>query len=158
MIRVDIRNISDKQYEELIEYVTNCCNAISFHFPGIDYDKKPLLDKEWQQYHKNIQPFLHECLNHGAKIMYSKHYQKMKLGTYSIIIHVKLFDRVKKMLYSNHLYDWDHHNDLPEDVCFFNQKQLRVFSCSHDEDFIMLNEDNNDISFLKSKNIQFWIQ
>ena len=81
----------------------------------------------------------------------------MKLGLYSKIIHVKQFALLQKMLFDNQLYDWLAQNGLPEDVCFYFEKRIWIFSCSHDEDFLICRERKGDRLLLNNIALEYWI-
>ena len=90
MIIVNIVDIDEKLYKMLVRHCLNGCNEVSFHFPGVGDDGKPLNDSIWVYYHKNTADFKKKCFNNGGRKTCSKHYAGMKLGLYSIIIQVKL--------------------------------------------------------------------
>ena len=158
MININILDITPDQYKKLIIYLLDGCDEISFQFPGIYDNGKPLTEAYWQNYHKSIKNLLNDCYNHGAKKMYSKHYQGMHLGVYGVIIYVKPFASLKQMLLANHLFDWLSENNLPEDVCFYSNKKLRVFTCSHEEEIYLYNETSKDIHFLTDNSFEFHLR
>ncbi len=157
MINVNITGIDMLQHKKLIQYILSKCDEISFQLPGVDSDGRVLENPLWQKYHENNKSFLQKCFANGAKQTYSKHYQGMKLGQYGKIIHVKPFHLLDKMLFEYHLYNWLAENGLPEDVCFYSEKQLKFFTCSHEEEFYIYNESKEDVLFLKNNSFEYWI-
>ena len=157
MIKVNIIDTDETLYKSLMKYCLNGCNEVSFHFPGVSDDGKPLNDSIWVDYHKNTADFKKKCFNHGGRKTCSKHYAGMKLGLYSIIIHVELFDYIKQTIIDRPLFDWTVQNNLPEDVCLYKNGVMRIFSCSHDEEFHIYNETDKDINFLSSNGFEFYV-
>lgn len=62
MIRVNIAGINSKQYKQLMQYILNNCDEISFHLPGVSADGQVLTDPFWQAYHKKISRFCSNAL------------------------------------------------------------------------------------------------
>lgn len=158
MIIVDIININTNQYQNLINHILKSCDEIAFQFPGVCPDGRPLPDCKWQEYHKKSQVFLEKCFQHNAKQTCSRNYYGMRLGDFGKGIHVRFFPFLEQMLLKYHLFDWLMQNGLPEDVCFLKQKQCYVFTCSHEEEFVIYNETETDVSFLKNNDFDFWVK
>lgn len=158
MIYIDFANIQSNQYKKLINYFLSKCDEISFHLPGVYDNGKPMDDKLWQEYHNNTKHFLQTCFNNGAKQSISRQYHGMRLSHFSKVIYVKPFQELTNTLLCNHLLDWLVCNNLPEDVCFYYKKNTRIFTCSHENEFYIDNETEEDIDFLKNNSIDFIVR
>ena len=154
---MNITNAENNKYNNLICHFLNECDEVSFQLPGVDSNGLPLTDLFWRTYHNKTQRFMQDCLKHGGKKTCSNYYQGMKLGQYSLIINVKLFSTLKQMIMNTHLFEWLAHNGLPEDICLYANKTLRIFTCSHESDFFICNENKDDIKFLSDNQFEYRI-
>ena len=157
MISVDLLNINKTQHIKLIYYILEKCNKISFHFPGICDNGKIIDNDIFKKYHQSNSTLIRECFKNGAKQIVSKKYNGMTLGVCSKIFYVKPFVLIKQMLEERYLFDWLMQNNLPEDICFYKNDDLRFFSCSHDEIFYIYYENQEDIAFLKQNNFTYFV-
>ncbi len=131
-------DLSDKKiYNTLLQYLIKECDEITFHFPilnEIDYSTDEL-ENDFKLYTSEKEKFLKELFNHGATKEYSKVYQGIRLGYETLIIRVKLYQKLIEKINNHHLFDWVWWNGLPEDPCFFSKNVCRFVTISHEETF-----------------------
>lgn len=149
MIYIDL---NDKTaYNDILLYIFQICDEVSFHFPIFDeekFNKFPDLSKDYIRYENRKKELLPEFFKHGAKQEIRNIYQGIKLGYDTRIIRVKLYPQLIEFIQKNHLYDWVWWNALPEDPCFFCKKECRFITISHEELFYVCDK-KKDSSLIK---------
>lgn len=164
MIYLDIDTCTEAQYSELLKYIFNICNKVSFHFPNfentyesprkIKYKNNGSLNEEYVRYLKKNEEIISLCLNAGAKKYMANDYVGYSFRYNTQVIVSKLLPEIKKLIKMHHIFDWQY-PALPEDLCFYEDETCRFGSIAHEREFVIYHETSSDISFLTSKQFKF---
>lgn len=165
MIYIDIEHCDECKYFELLNYIFQQCNWVTFHFPNfmnkgsldIRLDDRGNKNLEYGEYIKKNELLIAASLKHGGKKIITKTYNDVSLAYNTQVITVKLIKEIKEQLLQHHIFEWMYPN-LPEDICFFKDNCCRFVSETHEGVFFIKNEKNDDIVFLRQHGFDHMIR
>lgn len=163
----EIKNISNKNYENLIEYLCKTCDCFSFtisiyHYLEYDFDKK----EEYIKYKKNVKNlmlrlekdlikkthtpinFLQLNLNNSAVDEYYEEIYHDEEFLFDICF-FKISENSKKVLKeAKNLFSWVDPN-LPEDLMFIKNDYIKMHVESQEKYGYLYCESENEYNYLK---------
>lgn len=135
---IRLKNMKATETKKFWSFIFNHSDSFSFRY---DCDNKCVLDSN--------RDFISLCEKRMIKHFQSYYYLYDKYGKPSNIFLCKMFNDLKEMVYSSPVIcDWEEENQI-QDLCFFKDNSLLLYSCFH-EDLMIIFVNNNQLEILKS--------
>lgn len=145
MLEIDINDVKAKKYKLFINYALSNCDHFSFVIDKYDQNHNDLLESLKLNCPQDVlsEEFVFVHPETGTNFD-SGYMITMKCGEYARSLFIKV----------NCIADFDGSN-LPEDLCLYRNGKIWLKLISHEKLLFVLNENADDVDFLKLNKIHY---
>lgn len=158
------KKMKESQYNQLISYMYQRCDAFTFHLPNYD-NKDGSIDnfnrleskgnQEYMDYLQNIDDWLRNFEKHLLSRWISNEYIDSIHGYYSEVWVVKLVIELSPYLYLGTSFDNWNFPKLPEDLSFYSKGKCFFHTIAHEHLYFIYTDDYLDKLVLKKIGIKY---
>lgn len=147
------KKMSGYTHQNLISYLANRCDIITFNIPYFDWKVgEPMpkeFDEDFEEYLDNVEDFLEDVSNYIIKDYMSNKYFTKKTSYMMRIVILPLNEETYDIFVAqNDIFDWKYPADV-EDLCFFSRGKCVFYSLAREEVCEIYETSKLEIKFLK---------